>query len=188
MVRWTIDVLPDTSITQFMPGVNSRHDRLQGSVKSKSLGTSPKRCSAASEATLRSPLPRFRTRQVIPLISPAPLLSPKIGREGGRSRKFGCLGQPSGALHRCCPKHPNFRYFPFPQMGEGARGWGCPLYQPAPLRYHGILPIMAAAALAIMQGSLGYYQSNFHSVPQAYQAVTQPGCAVKRLDLIPQVA
>jgi hypothetical protein len=47
---------------------------------------------------------------------------------------------------------------------------------------------MAAAALAIMQGSLGYNQSNFYSVPQAYQAVTQPGCAIKRLDLIPQVA
>jgi glucokinase-like ROK family protein len=54
-----------------------------------------------------------------PLISPAPLLSPKNGER--RGDESGNLGIGGG---KATPYTQISGIFPFPQMGEGARGWG----------------------------------------------------------------
>jgi altronate hydrolase len=67
--------------------------------------------------------------QVAPLIPPTPLLSPKNGeRKGDETGNLGVLG---------CLTAQNIQIsgiFPFPQMGEGVRGWGD---KPPPLTFLG---------------------------------------------------
>ena len=76
-----------------------------------------------------SPLPKgLESRQVAPLIPPAPLLSPKKGEKRGVETGNLGVGGSGGTEHRSAAQNTQISDIsPFPHLGEGDRGWG---YQP----------------------------------------------------------
>jgi hypothetical protein len=67
----------------------------------------------------------FKDGQVTPLIPLPPLLSPKNGaRRGVETGNMGVMGRKAGHNTQIS------NIFPCPQVGEGARGWGCPPLNP----------------------------------------------------------
>jgi uncharacterized protein len=114
----------------------------------------------------------------------------RIGRACRRPNAWQSSHQSQNKNQRDEPFESEVHHFlhpPFPQIQRDEKNQRMRLAvseQSLSLTRSRVLSIMAAAALAVMQGRLGNDQSHFDCVAQPNQSIAQLGGAIKRLDFV----